>query len=136
MTDAHAPARSGESRMEDGRNSAKRLRGLRVWSDVSGDLALRVVAGPGDVHLFLPIWRHRPFNKPQGKFNYTWQGFTWENWLHPSAPGADRDALQMSLKWRRCRRSSPWCSARCRDRACAPTVPGAARPSTPSWCCH
>ncbi len=38
------------------------------------------------------------FNNPKGRFNYVWQGFTWDNWRNwDGAPGL-RDALEVSLQ--------------------------------------
>ena len=37
------------------------------------------------------------FNDPQGKFNYSWQGFTLCNWAHPFKYPALTDALKLSL---------------------------------------
>ena len=65
-----------------------------------GDLALRVTAGLTLLFLFLPILVIIvfSFNKPRGKFNYTWQGFTLENWLHPFKYPALAKALRLSLE--------------------------------------
>ncbi|MCW1960226.1 MAG: ABC transporter permease [Mycobacterium sp.] len=65
-----------------------------------GDLALRVAAGFTLVFLFLPILVIIvfSFNKPKGKFNYTWQGFTFENWLHPFKYPALAKALRLSVE--------------------------------------
>jgi spermidine/putrescine transport system permease protein len=38
------------------------------------------------------------FNRPKGRFNYTWQGFTWDNWLHWDAVPGLTSALQTSLE--------------------------------------
>lgn len=64
-----------------------------------GDLALRVAAGLTLLFLFAPIVVIVvfSFNKPAGKFNYTWQGFTLENWAHPFKYPALTDALKLSL---------------------------------------
>ena len=64
-----------------------------------GDFALRVAAALVLVYLFVPILVIVvfSFNKPKGKFNYTWQGFTWENWLNPFEYPALAKALQLSL---------------------------------------
>ncbi len=51
------------------------------------------MAGLVLLYLFLPIFVIIlfSFNKPVGKFNYTWQGFTLENWAAPvQVPAADR----------------------------------------------
>ena len=65
-----------------------------------GDVALRVAAGFTLLFLFLPILVIIvfSFNKPKGKFNYTWQGFTFENWLHPFKYPALAKALQLSVE--------------------------------------
>jgi spermidine/putrescine transport system permease protein len=65
-----------------------------------GDIALRVAAGFTLLFLFLPILVIIvfSFNKPRGKFNYTWQGFTLENWLHPFKYPALAKALRLSLE--------------------------------------
>ena len=92
-----APAAVAES-LEDARNSRKRLRGFGSGGRF-GDLALRVVAGLVMLYIFLPIFVIVlfSFNKPAGKFNYTWQGFTLENWLHPFKYPALTEALKLSL---------------------------------------
>jgi spermidine/putrescine transport system permease protein len=65
-----------------------------------GDLALRVAAGFTLLFLFLPILVIIvfSFNKPKGKFNYTWQGFTFENWLHPFKYPSLAKALRLSVE--------------------------------------
>ena len=65
-----------------------------------GDVLLRIVAGLVLLYLFLPIFVIVlfSFNKPAGKFNYTWQGFTLENWLDPFKYPALTDALKLSLE--------------------------------------
>jgi spermidine/putrescine transport system permease protein len=64
-----------------------------------GDLALRVAAGLVLLFLFIPILVIVvfSFNDPAGKFNYTWQGFTLDNWAHPFKYPALTDALKLSL---------------------------------------
>ncbi len=65
-----------------------------------GDIALRLAAGLTLLFLFLPILVIIvfSFNKPKGKFNYTWQGFTFENWLHPLKYPALAKALRLSVE--------------------------------------
>jgi len=65
-----------------------------------GDVALRVAAGFTLLFLFLPILVIIvfSFNSPKGKFNYTWQGFTFENWLHPFKYPALAKALRLSIE--------------------------------------
>ena len=51
-------------------------------------------------YLFLPIGVviAFSFNNPLGRFNYTWQGFTFRNWLHPfNYPGLS-GALKVSIE--------------------------------------
>jgi spermidine/putrescine transport system permease protein len=51
-------------------------------------------------YLFLPISVvvAFSFNNPLGRFNYTWQGFTFRNWLHPlDYPGLS-GALKVSIE--------------------------------------
>jgi spermidine/putrescine transport system permease protein len=64
-----------------------------------GDVTLRIVAGLVLFYLFLPIFVIIlfSFNHPAGKFNYSWQGFTFDNWLNPFKYPALTDALQLSI---------------------------------------
>ena len=38
------------------------------------------------------------FNHPHGRFNYTWQGFTLDNWIHWDAVPGLRGAVELSLE--------------------------------------
>jgi len=38
------------------------------------------------------------FNHPAGRFNYVWQGFTWDNWRHWDGVPGIRGALEVSLE--------------------------------------
>jgi spermidine/putrescine transport system permease protein len=38
------------------------------------------------------------FNHPTGRFNYTWKGFTWDNWLHWNAIPGIQSAIELSLE--------------------------------------
>jgi spermidine/putrescine transport system permease protein len=38
------------------------------------------------------------FNHPHGRFNYTWQGFTFDNWVHWDAVPGLRSAVEVSLQ--------------------------------------
>jgi len=38
------------------------------------------------------------FNNPTGKFNYTWQGFTWDNWRYWDGVPGIRSAVFLSLE--------------------------------------
>jgi spermidine/putrescine transport system permease protein len=65
-----------------------------------GDLALRVVAALVLLYIFVPVFVIVlfSFNKPAGKFNYTWQGFTLDNWADPFKYPALAEALKMSIQ--------------------------------------
>jgi spermidine/putrescine transport system permease protein len=65
-----------------------------------GDIALRVIAGLVLLYIFLPIFVIVlfSFNKPSGKFNYTWQGFTLDNWANPFKYPALAQALKTSIE--------------------------------------
>ena len=73
----------------------RKVRARRNW----GDGVLRLVAALVLLFLFLPIFVIIlfSFNKPLGKFNYAWQGFTFENWADPFKYPALTDALLLSL---------------------------------------
>lgn len=73
----------------------KTVKGAPKW----GDLALRIVAGLVLLYLFVPIFVivMFSFNKPRGKFNYTWEGFTLDNWADPFKYPALTEALSLSL---------------------------------------
>jgi len=61
---------------------------------------LTVYAALALVYLFLPIAIVVlfSFNNPAGRFNYTWQGFTFKNWTHPlDYPGLS-GALKISIE--------------------------------------
>jgi spermidine/putrescine transport system permease protein len=62
--------------------------------------ALTIYAALAFVYLMLPIAVVVvfSFNNPAGRFNFTWQGFTLDNWLHPfNYPGLG-PAVQVSLE--------------------------------------
>ena len=52
------------------------------------------------IYLFLPVSVVIAFgfNNPAGRFNYTWDGFTFNNWLHPFAVAGIRSAIEISLE--------------------------------------
>jgi spermidine/putrescine transport system permease protein len=74
------------------------VRGL--GSGKFGDILLKVVAGLVLLYIFIPIFVIVlfSFNKPAGKFNYTWQGFTLDNWANPFKYPALATALKMSIE--------------------------------------
>lgn len=59
-----------------------------------------VVAALALVYLLLPnlVVVLFSFNKPNGRFNYTWQRFSLDAWLHPCAAPGMCDSLGLSLK--------------------------------------
>jgi spermidine/putrescine transport system permease protein len=65
-----------------------------------GDVVLRLVAALVLLYIFVPIFVIVlfSFNKPAGKFNYTWQGFTLDNWANPFKYPALAEALKMSIE--------------------------------------
>ncbi|MEV3904610.1 ABC transporter permease [Mycobacterium sp. NPDC050551] len=73
----------------------KTIKGTPKW----GDWALRIVAGLVLVYLFIPIFVIVlfSFNDPKGKFNYSWQGFTLDNWRDPFKYPALTEAMKLSL---------------------------------------
>jgi spermidine/putrescine transport system permease protein len=52
------------------------------------------------IYLFLPIGVvvAFSFNSPKGRFNYTWDGFTFNNWTHPFAVPGIGSAIRISLE--------------------------------------
>ena len=53
------------------------------------------------------------FNHPTGKFNYTWQGFTWDNWRYwDGVPGYTQCSFPVAGDRACSRASSPPCSER------------------------
>src|SRR4051794_2976328 len=62
--------------------------------------ALTIYAGFAFAYLMLPILVVIlfSFNDPKGRFNFTWQGFTIDNWLHPfDYPGLG-PAVRLSIE--------------------------------------
>jgi spermidine/putrescine transport system permease protein len=62
--------------------------------------ALTIYAALAFLYLMLPIAVVVlfSFNNPKGRFNFTWQGFTLDNWLHPFAYPGLGPAVQLSLE--------------------------------------
>jgi spermidine/putrescine transport system permease protein len=52
------------------------------------------------LYLFLPIVVviAFSFNNPKGRFNYTWDGFTFKNWTHPFGVPGIGSAIRISLE--------------------------------------
>jgi spermidine/putrescine transport system permease protein len=78
---------------------ARRRRSI-MGTGTLGDVALRVIAALVLLYIFVPIFVIVlfSFNKPAGKFNYTWQGFTLDNWANPFKYPALAEALKMSIQ--------------------------------------
>ena len=64
------------------------------------DHALTLYAALAFTYLLLPIAVVVvfSFNDPAGRFNFTWQGFTVENWTQPFTYPGLRDAVEVSLE--------------------------------------
>jgi spermidine/putrescine transport system permease protein len=71
----------------------------RTWASVRHHL-LTVYAALALGYLFLPIGVVVlfSFNNPAGRFNYTWNGFTWANWLNPFGVPGIQQALKISIE--------------------------------------
>jgi spermidine/putrescine transport system permease protein len=74
-------------------------RGFAFWAFVRRHL-LTVYAIGAFVYLLLPIAVviAFSFNDPKGRFNYVWQGFTLDNWIHWNAVPGLQDAVVLSLE--------------------------------------
>jgi spermidine/putrescine transport system permease protein len=61
--------------------------------------ALAIWSGLAVLYLFIPVFIVVlfSFNDPKGRFNFTWQGFTLDHWLHPFADPDLALALKNSL---------------------------------------
>jgi spermidine/putrescine transport system permease protein len=81
-------------------DTKKRKSGRSFLGGKFGDIVLRVIAGLVMLYIFLPIFVIVlfSFNHPAGKFNYTWQGFTLDNWANPFKYPALTKAMQMSIE--------------------------------------
>jgi spermidine/putrescine transport system permease protein len=71
----------------------------RAWAWVRRHL-LSAYAALALIYLFLPVGVviAFSFNNPKGRFNYTWDGFTWSNWTHPFAVPGIGSAIRISLE--------------------------------------
>jgi spermidine/putrescine transport system permease protein len=84
------PAAPAASRPSAGR------RALRWF----GAHAVLIYAGLALLYLFLPVLVVLvfSFNNPAGRFNFSWQGFTLDNWLHPCAVPGMCSSVGLSLE--------------------------------------
>jgi spermidine/putrescine transport system permease protein len=71
----------------------------RVWAFVKHHI-LTAYSILFFVYLLLPIAVVVvfSFNNPPGKFNYTWNAFTWDNWIHWDAVPGIRSSIVLSLQ--------------------------------------
>jgi spermidine/putrescine transport system permease protein len=74
-------------------------RGARAWRWLR-EHAVNIAAGLVVLYLLLPIAVILlfSFNDPQGRYNYTWVGFTLEHWTHAFSRPELNEALLTSLK--------------------------------------
>jgi spermidine/putrescine transport system permease protein len=86
----HPPARPPAGRPSAGRRVMR-------WI---GAHAVLVYAGLALLYLFLPVLVVLvfSFNHPAGRFNFSWQGFTLDNWLHPCAVPGMCSSVGLSLE--------------------------------------
>jgi spermidine/putrescine transport system permease protein len=68
-------------------------------ADRARSWALGLWSGLALLYLFIPIFIVVlfSFNANKGRFNFTWQGFTWQHWAHPFADPDLASALKSSL---------------------------------------
>ena len=73
--------------------------GARIWRFVKHH-SLTVYAIAVCVYLMLPIFVviMFSFNAPEGRFNYVWSGFTFDNWINWNSVLGIQDALITSLQ--------------------------------------
>ena len=88
---------TAEVTLPRGRSGASAL--TRVWAFVRRHV-LTVYSLLFFLYLMLPIGVviAFSFNHPKGRFNYTWRGFTWDNWLHWNAIPGIQSAITLSLE--------------------------------------
>jgi spermidine/putrescine transport system permease protein len=77
----------------------RRSTASQVWAFVRHHL-LTAYAVLAFVYLLIPVAVVVlfSFNNPKGRFNYTWQGFTLDNWIHWNAVPGIQGAIQLSLE--------------------------------------
>jgi spermidine/putrescine transport system permease protein len=77
-----------------------RARPRRGWWAFVGEHALTAYALLAFAYLLLPIGVvvAFSFNDPAGRFNYTWQGFTFDNWTNWNGVPGLTEAMSLSLQ--------------------------------------
>jgi spermidine/putrescine transport system permease protein len=80
-------------------SAASTSRGARAWRWLR-EHAVNIVAALVVIYLLIPIAVILlfSFNDPQGRYNYTWVGFTLDHWAHAFSRPELNDALLTSLK--------------------------------------
>jgi spermidine/putrescine transport system permease protein len=81
------------------RQAPRRLQPTRAFAWIRRHL-LTMYAALALVYLFLPIAVvvAFSFNNPKGRFNYTWDGFTTNNWTHPFGVPGIGSAIRISIE--------------------------------------
>ncbi len=81
------------------RSHSRRSRPLRYWAFVKRHV-LTLYSALFFAYLMLPIVVVAlfSFNNPPGKFNYTWYGFTWDNWRYWNGVPGIQSAIVLSLE--------------------------------------
>jgi spermidine/putrescine transport system permease protein len=72
---------------------------VRTRADRLRDWAIGIWAVLALIYLFIPIFVVAlfSFNDNKGRFNFTWEGFTWRHWQHPFSVEGLGPALEKSL---------------------------------------
>jgi len=72
---------------------------VRTRADRLRDWAIGIWAALALIYLFIPIFVVAlfSFNDNKGRFNFTWEGFTWRHWQHPFSVEGLGPALEKSL---------------------------------------
>lgn len=80
-------------------STGRRRNPRRVWAFVRRHV-LSAYAMLALLYLFLPIFVvvAYSFNNPTGRFNFTWDGFTFKNWTHPFAVPGIGSAIRISIE--------------------------------------
>jgi spermidine/putrescine transport system permease protein len=86
-------------RVPASRSADPRAAAANVWTFVKHHI-LTAYSILFFVYLLLPIAVVVvfSFNNPPGKFNYTWNAFTWDNWIHWDAVPGIRSSIVLSLQ--------------------------------------
>jgi spermidine/putrescine transport system permease protein len=86
-------------RVPASRSADPRAAAANVWAFVKHHI-LTAYSILFFVYLLLPIAVVVvfSFNNPPGKFNYTWNAFTWDNWIHWDAVPGIRSSIVLSLQ--------------------------------------